>query len=82
MIGLGVYRRGGGVAVTSLVMFSVFGGGVTVMRFGVLYLRGGRGVGVMGLAVLYRRGVVVDVTAFVMFSEFGGGVGVMRFGLL
>ena len=81
MIGLGVYRRGGGVAVTSLVMFSEFGGGVGVMRFGVLYLRGDRGVGVMGLAVLYRRGGV-DVTAFVMFSEFGGGVGVMRFGLL
>ena len=52
MIGLGVYRRGGGVAVTSLVMFSVFGGGVTVMRFGVLYLRGGRGVGVMRFGVL------------------------------
>ena len=80
VIGLGVYRRGGRVAVTSLVVSSVFGG-VGVIRFGVLYLRGGRGVGVIGVGVVYLRSGVGVMEPPVLYLR-GGTVGVMRYGVL
>ena len=63
---------------TSLVVSSVFGRGVGVIRFGVLYLRGGRGVGEMGLVGLYLPGGGVGVMKVAGWSSGEGGVGVMR----